>query len=209
MGLLDFLGFANDDAAIQSSTNGTAGVSTSAPAQDSIQEKIDSATSFLGEYAASEVVGAIARNALTQLAILEKKRGVLLDIIAGRFGSTSLTYSKFASAVEATASVIADNIAEVARRIGVFDIDEYRRVRYYQASGVESNDPLLDAKWELFSSSREAMVEILDANENLLLELEKFAVEIGQDGEDVQAKSDAMVEEIRKLTSELEFYRSV
>lgn len=206
MGLLGFLGIGEKEKA-QAAPGASAPASSPDTGDDEIRRKIDAARATLSEYAGSDVVGSIARTAAAELTLLERKREVVLDIVAERFGRASMTYSKFASVVETTASTIADNSAALANKIAVFDLDEYRRARYYHASGVECDDPLLEAKWELFSSTKDSMNDIVDANERLLLELERFAVEMGRgDEEGVGKKSDDLVEEIRQLTSDLKFY---
>ena len=179
---------------------------------EEVMAKLETAYETLRAYSETEVVGPIARSALAEVKLAMRKYPVMLEIIGERFPAGSLTHGKFASAVEAAISAIADNSARLANKMSLFDVAEYRNLRYLIASGAYKDDNIPDEiqleRHELLLANKEGMNEVVAANERILLELERFTVEMGQVSPDaLDEDAEEMVGEIRRLTEELRFYR--
>ena len=83
----------------------------------------------VSKYSQSEVLGTKARLVLSQLSELERMREHLDDVLARRFGYASITYGKFSTESDSASKVFCMNCQELASKMSLFDVGEYKRLR--------------------------------------------------------------------------------
>lgn len=166
----------------------------------------------LSRYKDTPVVGRYAADAISELEQINRKKKSLYDIISGKFEKGSMTWEKFIAVVDSAALTVNKNSALLANRVQAFDVEDYQRMERLMRTGSyrrdEIPDDLQEEKWGLLRSSMNDMRNVVAANEKLLLELDKFAVEIGglESSENTEANN-RMLEEVRTLVEETKYYR--
>ena len=170
-------------------------------------------SSILKRYTRADGVDTRARKALAQLDGANRKRENLRALISGKFTEGSLSWDKFVAAVDAAYEVLLRNLTQLTNRVQTFDAEDFR-VQKRERSGAAFkrdgiSDDVQDQRWEAMQASLAEMDGILTANERLLLDLDKFALELGQLDQEGSSENrvDEMLEEIRQLTEELKFYK--
>ena len=171
----------------------------------------DQAIHVMEKYSKADLVGPIAQSAKAQLESAQTKQAALHSIIGRKFPKGSLSYDKFASAVDAAVATIVKNNLILANRIQTFDVKDYRRTEQLIASGSYRKDNVPDEiqeeRAQVHASNKETLDAIVTANEKLLLELDKFSSEVGKmDVDDATGANDAMVQEIRELIEQTKYY---
>lgn len=170
-------------------------------------------TGLLKQYTRADGVNTRARKALAQVDSANRKRENLRALISGKFTEGSLSWDKFVAAIDAAYNVLLRNLTQLTNRVQTFDAEDYR-VQKRERSGVAYrrdgiSDTVQDERWEAMEASLAEMDQILTANERLLLDLDKFALEfskLDQEGSS-ENRVDAMLEEIQQLTEELKYYQ--
>lgn len=166
----------------------------------------------LKRYAHEPVVGQYASNALDEVEASAKKKDSLYDILSRKFGKGTMSWDKFTSVVDSAHVTIMKNAALLANRVQTFDVEGYRKMGGLIESGAYRTDQIPDdlqeEKWSLMRASLEDMKGVVAANERLLLELDKFAIELGQieSASNVDANN-AMLDEIQDLVNQTQYYR--
>ncbi len=166
----------------------------------------------LRRYQRVETVGKYAHAGISALESERKKTANFYGVLEGKFPKTSLSYSKFSVAAEATHDTILRNCASLANRVQVFDFVEYRRVERAHRNSKYRTDvapsEMQLEKYNLMHASIDEMDAIIASNDKLLLELDKLTAEIGLiDNVDTTERSEEIVEEIRTLIDETKYYR--
>ena len=176
-------------------------------------EKSSSAQALkvMERYEKADVVGPVAATAKAEIESVEHKKDALLSVIENKFSKGSLTYDKFASVVEAAVSTVIKNTSILANRIQTFDTQDYRHIEMMLSTGSYKNDNIPDEiqeeKGRLYAKNMADMDAIIAANEKLLLELDRFAIEIGKlDTENTENVNTAMIEEVKQLIEETKYY---
>lgn len=166
----------------------------------------------LKRYVHDPVVGQYASRALDEIEGMSKKKSSLYDIIAGKFEKGSLSWDKFTAVVDAAAQTVLKNTALLANRVQSFDVEEYRTMgSLIQTGGYKSDeipDDIQEEKWQLLQRSLDDMRGVVAANERLLLELDKFSIELGQlESASNSEVNNNMLDEIRTLIDETKYYQ--
>ena len=166
----------------------------------------------LSEYEKTTVVGTYARHALAQLDSAEAKRTSLYDAITKKFQEGSLTYYKFAEVVDAAANAIIHNSSILARRIQAFDVEDYNRNARDTITGLFKRSTIPEEvrkeKRQVYEMSLNDMRGIVAANERLLVELDKFSIELGQLETNANAEVNTrLLEEVTTLVDETKYYK--
>lgn len=167
---------------------------------------------MLGEYEKTSVVGTYARHAIDELDRAAAKRDSLRETIGQKFQEESLTWHKFIDVVESANQAITQNTALLARRIQEFDVDDYNKNARDTISGLFKRstipDSLRQEKRALYESSLNDMRGIVAANERVLIELDRFAQELGQLESTATAEANnRLLNEVNELVEETKYYR--
>ena len=167
---------------------------------------------MLGEYQKTSVVGTYAKHGIAELESAERKREKLYEEIGKKFSEGSLTWMKFVEVVDAASNAIAHNTALLARRIQSFDVEDYNRTSRNTITGLFSRNTIPDdikqEKRQVYELSLNDMRGIVAANERLLVELERFGIEMGQLETSASAeKNDRLLEEVNTLVEETKYYQ--
>lgn len=166
----------------------------------------------LKRYAAQPIVGQYAASALDEIAAAAKKKKSLYDIVSGKFEKHSLSWDKFIAVIDSAVQTIMKNAALLANRVQAFDAEEYRKMSALFESGAYKRDQIPDdvqeEKWRLLQKGLEDMRGVVGANERLLLELDKFSLELGSlESSSNEEANSYMLDEIRALVEETKYYR--
>lgn len=167
---------------------------------------------MLGEYEKKAVVGKYARSGMEELESAQRKRDSLFEVIGTKFQEGSLSWQKFTDVVESATQAVAHNSALLARRIQAFDVDDYNRNAHDTITGLFRRSTVPESvrqeKRALYEASLDDMRGIIGANERLLLELDKFSIEMGQFETNAQAEANTqLLEEINTLIDETKYYQ--
>ena len=179
---------------------------------DSDKGTMEQALKVMNRYAKADVVGPIASAAKSELEAATRKQEDLHAIIESKFVKNTITYDKFASVVDAAIATVTKNSLVLANRIQTFDARDYRHIEQALSSGSYRTDGIPDEiqedKGRIYAKAMEDMNAIVEANERLMLELDRFAAEISAlDSADNAAENSAILEEVRQLIEETKFYK--
>ncbi len=158
-------------------------------------------------YVDDGALGVRAQDVVETFRRSEVLRKDILSLLRREFEEGSLTWDKFSIPVESACDGIRSNSVELVNRMQAFDSAEYQRLdRIERAGGLENKQT--DAhRLAVMRSSLDEMDSIQDANDRLLLELEKLQSELNKlSGEDVACDTDAIANEIRELTRDTHYY---
>ena len=169
-------------------------------------------TEVLKRYVSAPVVGEYASTAMDEIARADKKKKSLHDIVSGKFQKGTLSWDKFIAVIDSACQTVYKNAALLANRVQAFDVDEYRKVSKMIGSNAYKQDEIPDEvqeeQWKLLQNSLADMRGVVAANERLLLELDKFSIELGQlESASSSDQNNEMLEEIRTLVSETKYYQ--
>lgn len=173
---------------------------------------VDDIKLALGEYERTAVVGVYAKQAIAELETADRKRTVLYDIIDNKFQKGSITWQKFAEGIESATQAIAFNSALLEKRIKAFDVEDYKRNAKNSITGMFNRGTVPeDIKQErraLYEANLEEMRQIVAANERMLTQLDRFAIEMGQLEASANAQAnDRLLQEINELVDETKYYK--
>ena len=171
-------------------------------------------TNILSRYTSNSITGQAAKNGISELESAQRKRHNLENVIDSKFSKGSLSYEKFIGAVDAAVSTIEKNTALLANRMQAFDDVEYRQLAMQINSGRYKLDNIPDhiqeEKARIYAQQMNEMNSIINANESLLLELDKFSAELSQlDANEANENNESILDELKQLTQEAQYYRSV
>lgn len=174
---------------------------------------VESVTAIFKRNLNTKGVSSFARAGLSALSAADRKAANFHAVLSTKFQEGSITWQKFAGAADATKQAVLRNCAELANDIQLFDYEDFsryerarRRATYRTDSHVLQTTQI--EKQGLFHSQLLEMQTISDQNDKLLLELDKLTAEISTlDDSGSSARSDELIEEIRKLSAETKYYR--
>lgn len=157
-------------------------------------------------------VGTFASDAARQVDAARRKRHQIIDMLStGKLTPGSIAWSRFASGIDEAESTIRRNAALVSSACTSFDGSDYEQLYDSVSSGAYRNDNLDDdlqvERLRVYQQSLEQLKAIVQNNERLLLELDRFAAEVS-----VQAmtpsdeSSERMLTEMRTLIEEARRY---
>lgn len=163
-------------------------------------------------YLQTSGVARFARTGITALDSADRKVANFRAILDSKFQPGSITWDKFSVAASATQEGVLRNCAELANAIQAFDHADYRRLEQMRRRSLFIPGATLDAtqeeQWRLLQVKLSQMQAIENANERLLLELDKLSAELDKlDDAASNSESERLVEEIRQLTEETKYYK--
>ncbi|RUS45067.1 hypothetical protein [Cohnella sp. AR92] len=116
------------------------------------------------------------RLALEQIDRMRKKKQTLGDVLGQRFEPGELSYRKFASVTAEVENVFYLNIRSILNRLNVFDESEFRSLQ--NPKNARFSQKLLQEKTNVYNDYLTFVKSSLDANEEILLKLDKLLLEI-------------------------------
>ena len=173
---------------------------------------VDDIKLTLAEYEKTSVVAPYAKHGIDELERAERKREQLYAIVGKKFQEGSLTWQKFIEGVETATQAIAHNTALLAKRIQAFDVQDYNRNARNTITGMFHRNEIPESvrreKRTVYEASLDDMRGIVAANERLLVELDRFAVEMDQLETSANAEvNNHLLAEINTLVEETQYYR--
>ena len=171
----------------------------------------DEVYSTLVDYRDARVVGSYAYNATQQLEDAARKRQRLDVTINSKFERGSLSWQRFTSLLESVMTTLTRNSAMIANKVQSFDDEGYLRSRDLIESGDyrydQVPDDIQEERYAIYEDTLVSMQDILNANERLILEMDRFASELSHlDSTSLSTESDEMLEEIKRLVDETRYY---
>lgn len=156
--------------------------------------------------------GQYARAGLDALDGAERKAKSFHAVLDAKFQPGSLTWNKFAGASDGTKGAVVRTCAELANAIQTFDHADYRRLEQNMRRARFNSKYQLDAtqleQHGLLQSKLGEMQALVTRCEKMLLELDKLAIELNKLGDaGTSAESERLIEEIRSLSAETEYYK--
>ncbi|WP_245585838.1 hypothetical protein [Paenibacillus pinihumi] len=146
--------------------------------------------------------------ALDQLERIEKKKLTLEDVLGQRFEETELSYRKFKSVIYEVEKLFYLNIRGILNKLGVFDVSEFIKFAQQQKT-MRFSSRLVQEKTALYNEYLSYVSGYLNANEEILLKLDKLLLEISllgsADYNDVEEMP--CMKEIDLLIKQTKFYK--
>lgn len=178
---------------------------------DDAISSFDDIYTTLVDYHDARIVGNYAYNATQQLEDAARKRQRLDTTINSKFERGSLSWQRFSSLLESVMTTVTRNAAMIANKVQAFDDEGYLRSRDLIESGDYRYDQIPDDIQEerhaIYEETLTSMQDILNANERLILEMDRFASELSRlDSTSLSTESDEMLEEIKRLVDETRYY---
>ena len=138
--------------------------------------------SALRPYLHARGIGSRARAISNQVKAAQEKQANMTAVVKSKFPEGSLSNIKFQSAVDTAYNVIMRNCTILANRLNTFDVRDFQAL--------------------------ESMDVIIDANERLLLHLDKLDAELALVGmEQNETETNEMLAEVQTLVEQAKFYQ--
>lgn len=115
--------------------------------------------------------------ALDQLERIEKKRNALLDVLGQRFEQTELSYKKFMAVIDEVEKLFYLNIRGILNKLGVFAASDFNRMAD-QPKASQLSSKVAQKKTALYQEYLAYVTGYLEANEEIMLKLDKLLLEI-------------------------------
>ena len=115
--------------------------------------------------------------ALDQLERIEKKRNALLDVLGQRFEQTELSYKKFMGVIDEVEKLFYLNIRGILNKLGVFAASDFNRMAD-QPKASQLSSKVAQKKTALYQEYLAYVTGYLEANEEIMLKLDKLLLEI-------------------------------
>lgn len=163
-------------------------------------------------YTHERVVGPYAQAAMQSLAMARRREASLMSEIDSRFSPRSISWDHFASTVKEALDAILRNCALLANRVQTFDIEDYEHSEWFYSTGGEmangKRNPSVLKRWELLRETKAEMDRLCEANDGLLLELDKLSAELGKMRSDQSTEESSRVaDEVKRRVEETKYYR--
>lgn len=165
----------------------------------------------LVEYQDVRFVSPYVNDAIAQMDSAARKQARLRTAVNAKFEQGSLSWQRFTSVIDSVLSTVTRNAAMLANKAQTFDADGYHESKRLIESGNYRYDQVPDdiqiERHQLYEDTLGSMQEILNANERLILEMDRFAVELSKlDSNSLSTDSEEMLDEVRRLVSETRYY---
>jgi len=166
----------------------------------------------LRAYLHARGIGSRARSISNQVKAAQEKQANLTAVVKAKFPEGSISNVKSQSAVDTAYNVILRNCTILSNRINTFDVRDFQALeRANSASILGKKEIVTDVqaeRWRLMHEAIASMDDIIDANERILLQLDKLAAELALVGlEENEAQSNEMLVEIQTLVDQAKFYQ--
>ena len=163
-------------------------------------------------YTHERVVGPYAQAAMQSLAMARRREASLMSEIDSRFSPRSISWDHFASTVKEALDAILRNCALLANRVQTFDVEDYEHSEWFYSTGGEmangKRNPAVLKRWELLRETKAEMDRLCEANDGLLLELDKLSAELGKMRSDQSTEESSRVaDEVKRRVEETKYYR--
>lgn len=158
-------------------------------------------------YEDDAVLGPYTKGVLATLDKAELRRKGIFAVMEEEFEKSSLTWEKFSAPVDEALDRILHKAAQLANLMQAFDSKEYQRMGRLEKAGAYKEDSTEVEQLRVMRKSLGDMDHMQEDNDALLLELEKLQAELTRlttSGYD--SKTDAIIDEIRKLTDDTQYY---
>ncbi|MBE6472349.1 MAG: hypothetical protein E7Z99_02030 [Coriobacteriaceae bacterium] len=166
----------------------------------------------LRAYLHARGIGSRARAVSNQVKAAQEKQANMTAVVKAKFPEGSLSNLKFQSAVDTAFNTILRNCTILANRLNAFDVRDFQTLeRAKSAQMLGRREMVTDVQAErlrLMNDAIASMDDIINANERLLLQLDKLSAELALIGFDQnEADTNDMLEEIKTLTEQAKFYQ--
>lgn len=143
-----------------------------------------------------------------QVGRFTKKKNSFAEQLSERFGSSELSYQKFASVVVSIEKILLRNIKAVLNRVNAFDEEEFEEMAKSQnARNIRSTTAL--ARKEIFDECIGFVQKVVEDNEDVILKLDRLLLELSKlSSEDVgQIEDLPAMKEIEQLIQNTKWYK--
>ena len=162
---------------------------------------VSQAQKILDMYKNGSYFGKTAQTVLDQIERLGRSMGRLQSEIDRRFEKNSMSNDKYSAIVNEANLSLVDNLISAAHKMQFFDEGEYTRLLNHKQDSIP--DDIQQQQLELYRMNEQSIKNVVTANERLILQLDTLAVELGGHSED----NDKLLDEIKKLTQEVKYYK--
>ena len=166
----------------------------------------------LNSFEKTSVVGPLAKQGIGEIESAGRKRAQLVETISNKFEEGSLTWHKFTDVVDAATGAIVHNCALLAQRIQSFDVEDYNKNARNTITGLFNRstvpESLRQERRQVYEANLADLRDIIAANERLLLELDKFSLEMRQLEASENAEQNVnLLEEVNTLVEQTRYYQ--
>lgn len=165
---------------------------------------INDLVTFLNKYKDMKYFGKTARTVIEQIKRVEASSNRAKDAISCKFERNSLTWQKYYDAIDLAEKSAIENVASVSNRISFFDESEYERLLDYRNDNIP--DDIQEKQLALYKENQCKIDKAIAVNEELILKLETFSMEISNLSDATEQDMDSTFAEISHLTEQLKFY---
>jgi hypothetical protein len=114
---------------------------------------------------------------LEQIQKMQKKKGLIKDILLQKFSDTEMSYGKFAGNVDSAEKIMCVNIKSMLNKICAFDEEEYNEIKNGKSDLRQS---IAVQKMEIYNEYIDFVNQAVDGNDEILLRLDKLLLEISK-----------------------------
>lgn len=158
-------------------------------------------------YASDSVLGGYAQGVEITMSKAKYRRQALFAVLDREFERDTITFDKFSAPIEVALDGIWDNSVQLANRMQAFDAPEYQRLQRLVAGGACEQGTTKWEQWELLQHQVEEMNALQEANDRLLLELDKLQAELDRmESANPDETTEQIAEEIRALVEDAKYY---
>ena len=158
-------------------------------------------------------VGGYASDAARQVDAARRKRRHIVDMLStGKLSPGSLAWTRFVSGIDEAESTIRKNAALISSACMAFDGNDFAALSSavntgaYRTDGIDDN--LQEQRLEIYRETISHLRGVIENNERLLLELDRFAAEVSmQSMTPSDESSERMLQEMRVLIDEAKRYQ--
>ncbi|MBD2844869.1 hypothetical protein IDH44_06665 [Paenibacillus sp. IB182496] len=146
--------------------------------------------------------------ALNQLDRMRKRRLALDEVLGQRFQPTELSYAKFSKVIDEVENLFYDHMRSMLNKLRVFDGGEFARFVGRHRPG-RTLSAVEQEKVSLYTQYFEYMSGYLQANEEILLKLDKLLLEVAALGSTNYKEIDEMpgMQELDVLIKQTKLYK--
>ena len=153
----------------------------------------------------SRYFGDLAKTGVEQYDRLQASARRATQSIHLKFQRGSMSAGRYVGAVTAAENAAMDNMKTMALRMSVFSDAEYERLLNYKNDDIP--DDIQEQQLALYDKSLNYVRRSISVNETLILKLDTLAFDMSDAAAKDAVDTDALLEEISALTSELKFYQ--
>ncbi|WP_230873679.1 hypothetical protein [Paenibacillus woosongensis] len=146
--------------------------------------------------------------ALDQLDRMEKRRDTFADVLSQRFDPAELSYKRFNSVIYEVEQLFYLNIKGILNKLSVFNASEFP-IFTGQQTARQFSEKIVQQKTKLYHEYLNYVTGYLEANEEILLKLDKLLLEISLLGSTDYREIEEMpcMKEIDALINQTKYYK--